>query len=641
MFFFLSCFTVRSESDGVKKLENAVKSLASGAKKAWTGVKSMGQSFGASPGYKYNALVWNDSPVYGTVGIEDIVQVMEMDFGSSWHTTGLVAPFTNTGSKFYEQPLYLQVHLAIDPKQKNNIYGLRSGTAITVGGVSDKKFDIEDNAIESLPVLTPRSIKKDDPNVYFYRFYRDTKSVKGEYLQWGGTQKILGKTKEFLGTFYNSTKRNDIYVKFQKDGKKHAVCLEAGSFNMLQSTQGKTESIRPLKANVNKPEFGFQFYSAASAQESGQNIAYYPLAQEAPAYVYNTEKNEKKPPKYMVGSARPYTFELFDTNGVVNLACHSMVAGRYPLPGTPKKKQVRDLNPVKCNIWVQTADDVEQQMLDAVAKDKTGTLKMNYSQIPYDIPEQIWVTYYTKDSSISQKLKPGVNEIAVVRPRLSEEKVRLFICSLQTTDDQKAQWFLSLLADGTIGMQASHKEVADLTKVKVSDALDKLQPNTYGMVVDSKDQSGVTGTILATDSFMPSGLGSAERFYFVYPTQLQTSVLAGMLPFAGDKQPDFSKKVFSDQLIRWIAMYIKQGEQAVKEEVVSYVQKNGAATIFNNPKAAASSRTIITQVETLLDHFISGKISIKNPPIIRNAGMSYVIVGTQPPGWPKETAKTS
>lgn len=530
-----------------------------------------------------------------------------------------------------------------------------------------------------------------DKNLYFYHAYRDKTGVKGEYLGWGGianpaqegddyakTQNIKdvpGVTTAFAGTFYVSSARKDLFMTFYKDGVTYTVALESGSFNLLQSTEVKkatkteaqdennpfgvdignetaptsqtVESIRPSEKNQFTEKFGFQFYQGDPAKNTTK-IAYIPIASVGPAYVYDTRtpaqalKDATTRPAEVkngaaiqaeVGGPRPYTYELYDAQNKVMLACHSLRVGMAPLPGTPGKEQVRDINPVACHVWVQSADDV----MKATLKEYTDAGKtFSYAQIPYDLSEQKWIAYQTKDSTVVQKLTGSLTEIKVIRPRISEKTARLYICSVATQDDNKAQQFMKRLASGAITLPATHQEVSDITKVDIAATLSKAQANTYGIIVDAKGTgaTGISGALLVTDLFTPSGLGSADRYYYVFPPQLDVSILAGMLPLE-KRMSDADMEAFSKQVVTWIDAYQKQGKDAAVQTVTRYLQQFGAKELFVDQGQGA----LTAQAKKMVENYVTGMVSLSHLPLIRQAGFAYPFLGAVPEGWPKESAK--
>ena len=512
--------------------------------------------------------------------------------------------------------------------------------------------------------LSEAQIEKDTA-LYFYRAYRDTKSVKAEYIQGGGSIDTPAQTVEFAGTFYVSSQQKDLFLTFNKDDKTYTVALESGSFNTLQSTpqppvkenaessgsspisrmrtdnnQEKTEfeSIRPSFEHQFTQKFGFQFYQGDPAK-TARKIAYVPITSIGPAYAYDArtadEVKKNDPIKYAVGPARPYTYELYDTNGTIGLACHSLRIGQAPLPSTPDKREIRDINPIACKVWVQSADFVMQSIEKARAA-FVGPLKpIDYSEIPYDAGRQLWVGYYTKDSVVIQKLVDGVNSFIVLRPRISEKFARLYICSLDTSDEKKAQQFMQRVASGAIGLPATHQEVSDIKKIDIPQTVAQMQPNTFGIIVDTKGDgaTGISGALLVTDAFTPSGLGNGDRYYYVYPPQLNISILAGMLPL--EKDPDLA--AFSQQVVAWIAAYKKQGKQAVADQLTTYIRQFGIKELFVDGKKDAGKLT--EQAQKIIENYLTGKVSLQYPPIIYQAGMSYVILGEQPKNWPAATTK--
>jgi hypothetical protein len=486
---------------------------------------------------------------------------------------------------------------------------------------------------------------ENDESVYFYRVYRDKTGVKSEYLQWGGTVKVPGQTTEFLGTFYVSSKQKDLFLTFYKDGASYTVALEPGSFNLLQSTPGVTESIRPSLANQFTEKFGFQIYQGNPASGGSKNT-YIPISSYGPAYVGDARTKAEysatppAPMKPIVGGPRPYTYELFDVQvqGALGVACHSMREGEYPMPATPNKQEVRDINPIQCHIWLQSVEesmvqktkDYEQNLLDAQKLGKK--IPSLYSEIPVNSSDQMWIAYQTADSSVIQKLTSRITTFKVLRPRLSEKLARMYICSVATTDDKKAQQFMQRLASQVITLPASHQEVTEITPATVAQAIAKMQPNTYGIITDTTGNgaTGLSAHLLATDIFLPNGLGSSDRYYYIYPPSLLVGNLAGMLPLekpiSGD---DFG--AFSRQVATWITSYISTGKDAAIQAVTSYLQQFGAKELFVDQTATGNQRVLTAQGKKFVESFVTGAISIAHPPLVWKAGLSYPIVQNTPP----------
>jgi hypothetical protein len=587
---------------------NSTKNVSDGASGF---LKGMGQSVGiVTADYHYSYQVWNDTPVFLLVGQQRVVPAMGVNIPEDFYNAQMLRGFTNTGSNFLNQQLYLRVVLFADPANKNfNPYFTSPVSDLEKLAPQSGQFQILNKEIYPWA--------KDDDNIYFYRAYSSKSQIKAEYLG------IKTATTDFLASFYNSSSK-DVQLHFAKDGIKYDVTLESLTFNTLQSLAGSGTSIRP---SGNEKRF-FDFKLA------GKTIDQIPILSEGIGNVaYNDATKKYDPAGPML-----YTYEIYDAQPTPKATMQGLSIGNFT---QPTSGLIRDINPVPCLVWYQSAAQL-QKMQASAAKDT------EQDSVYFDAPESFWVAYQTADWSIQKKVDPGtVGKFTIVRPRLSEKQAVLYGVSLQTNDEKKARQFLNRLTTGKLVTPTAYDQ-SGLAGERID--LSVIKPSTNGIIVDNdpKDpaRTGLTGYLLFSDVFFPTGVDSNAVFYYLVPApQLKIDQLVNALylddnSYTKDESGAvvLKKEVFgelSGLIKNWIVAY-KKDSLGVAAQVKNYLMSHGNKEVFVDPAASNQSRALTTQGQRMLEMFLTGPISLKNAPLLRSAGTNYYVygLGSKPDSWP-------
>lgn len=614
-----------------------------GASQFWQGVK---QSFGfVDSAYVYSFRVWNDSPAPVYVAAQSITGILGAQFAGDIKRDMVIGPSFDTGTYFNNQHLYIGVWLCAD---KNNVdyssyknmvekateIGAGIGAGVGMGIASPLTAalgaglgalvggEVTTHALEKYSILEkniPLGVKN-DPNIYHYRAYTHQGDIKAEYLGINTT------TDQFSGMFYNSTSDNNIFLEFAKDEQQYKVTLEAGTFSLLNSTTTVPNSIRPPANKIR----AFTFYQDSSV------IGAIPIGSEGIMSMVYDDKSKNLVP----GAPLVYTYQIYrNKNGQVNLGMQGLAIGNHDQPldlQDSTKSVTRDINPTESHIWIQSAQQA-QKITD------NQMIKKDYSSVPFDSTDIIWLTYKTKDYVLQKKLDIGsVLNFNLIRPTLSEKEAWLYIVSLNTKDDSKAIQFLNRLSDGTIGKDA---RVSTITQFDPKTELGQLLPNTNGVVADTQQGgSGITGIVLLTDVLTPYGVSIGPFYYTIPPAQLRIDQLAqGIInyldptlftaPTSGTVQ-DAMMQDLASLFPQWISGYATNKQNAITQ-VTSYLQTKGVGGLFTNPQASGSGRILNDTGKLILNSIITGPVSLANPPLLRQAGTNWYVfgLGEKPTDW--------
>jgi hypothetical protein len=577
-------------------------------------LKGMGQSVGiVTADYHYSFQVWNDTSKAVLGATKRIVPAMGTTISEDYDYAQLVAAFTNSGQAFANQQLYFTVVLFADPA--NSFAGYLGKASVQ---------DLQNVAGNSSQFqLLTRDIypwQKDDNNMYFYRVYELKGQLKAEYLG------VKTASTDFLGMFYNSSVK-DVGFSFAKGVQEYKVTLEAGTFNSLESTSTLFPPIRPLEGQ--KKDFTFFegkriFYKIPIAQEGIGNVS------------YNENTKSFDPAGPML-----YTYEVFSGSDGLAVTIQGLGIGNFDQPVSGK---LRDINPVQCHVWHQSAAQANVQR----QKDTKKGASIDTSSIPYDAPETFWISYQTKDFIIKQKVEYGkILDFTLIRPQLKEKEAWLYGVTLLTNDEGKAKKFLDRLSAGKIGHGAVYTAAGLIGKQL---DLSNIKANKNGIVSDTDpkdpDHTGVVGYVLFADSFLPTGVDSnAEFYYFVPPPDLRIDQLMNAF-YLDDNAYEKSKdgaivlkdavqKELTDHFISWLRNYAASPD-TVKNEVRQFVLQHGNKALFTKPDLPPAQRTLTPQAEHMMSTILTGPVSIANYPLMRKAGINYYVftLGEKPDNWP-------
>lgn len=606
-------------SDSANDALDNLKGIWDGASKF---VSGMAQSFGYVPSdYVYSFRVWNDSPSFVVGASQAVTKVLGAGFSGKVTDYQKLAPFTNTGEYFSNKHLYFIVWILIDKEDTDyNQYktkiedyakeGAIFGTGALGAGIGAFIGSIETtNALEKYELLQKTiSLKNDNWN--YYRAYTYKGQVQGEFLG------VKTTTNAFTGVFYNSS-NVDVSVKFMKDSITYQLMLESGTFSLLNSTTSNPTSIRP----GNNEQRAFTFY------QDSKVLAAIPIGSEGICNMQLDEATQKLIP----GAPMVYTYEVSQGKNGPEVGIQGLAIGNYDQPLEKSgsiKSVVRDINPMQCHFWYQSADQAKKS-----AKEPSDS-----SQAFFNLPQQVWIFYKTKDYSFQKKVEAGIElDFNLVRPRISEKNAWLYIAALDTTDDNKALSFLNRLADGIIGEDLK-EPVTAISQFNEKTVLDTLQSNTHGVIDDTKG-SGIKGYVLLADKILPRGVGIGPFYYEIKPsvvhlgqmTDLFSSYLNEKL-FA--KITDMNQEV-SEKIVQWITLYPQNG-QTVISQVTDYLQQKGVDLLITN--TSAPTRSLNDQGKKAVTTLVSGPVSIAHYPYQQQAGTNgYVYnLGGTPVGWPSK-----
>ncbi len=572
----------------------------------------------------YSPRIWNDSPGVIFVAKQDLTKVLGAGFSGGLTRQQALWPYTDTGAgdgSWWHEDLNFILWLL---RAKNNGED---------EGYSQYKTKVKDyaakgsvvpgfgSAIGALAgsIVTTEEMEKysffdkklsqshgDPDNWYYYRAYTYQGQLKGEYLG------IKTTTPEFNGVFYNSSKE-PITLEFAKDSQNYKVLLEAGTFSLLNSSSSVTNSIRPPATQ----ERAFTFYQADTV------IAAMPIRAEGICNMQEDATTKKMVP----GAPMVYTYEIADTQQGPQVSLQGLAIGNYDQPfdtTDPQKSVVRDINPMHCHFWYQSAAQAQ-----AAAKS---------DQLYLDIPVPLWIFYKTADYSYQQKVKPeDVIDFSLIRPRLSEKNAWLYVVGIQTTDDTKAVQFLTRLADGVIG-QDLKEPVTAINNFNENMVLVKTLPNTHGLIDDSAG-SGVKGFVLLADNVTPRGVGYGPFYYQINPCIVQLDQLASLLSsylnsslFAS---ADAMNQEINKKITQWVKLY-PTDNKTVASQLTDLLTQKGIDQIITN--TAAPQRTLNEYGKQGVTTLTSGPVSIANIPTLYQAGSNLYVynLGAVPAGWPSK-----
>jgi hypothetical protein len=610
----LCIFCVKADDSADEALGN-LKDVWDGASKFVTG---MAQSFGYVPSdYVYSVRVWNDSP--GDVGVakQEVTKVMGASFSGKVVRSVVLKPYTNTGDWLHEK-LYFVLWLLIDKgntnydeyKTKIEDYaydgtlvfpGFGSAIGALIGSIMTTQ------ALEKWELYSKTISQKDEDNVYYFRAYTDKGTIKGEYLGAKTT------TNDFSGVFYNSSNTN-VSIKFMKDSLTYQALLEPGTFSLLNSTTTNPTSIRP-GANEQR---AFTFY------QDSKVLAAIPISSEGICNMTQDPTTNK----LVAGAPMVCTYEVFQGKNGPAIGIQGLAIGHYNQPfdsNNPTKSVVRDINPMQCHFWYQSADQATKSQKEPSS-----------SQAFFNLPEQVWIFYKTKDYQYQKKVSAGdLIDFTLLRPRLSEKNAWLYVAGLQTTDDKKALNFLNRLADGAIGEDLK-EPVTAISQFNENINLETIQPNNHGVIDDTKG-SGIKGYVLLADKVLPRGVGFGPFYYQIRPLVVQLGQLIDLFGsylnaklFA--KVSDMNQEV-SQKIEQWITMY-PQNNQTVITQVTDYLQQKGVDQLITN--TVSPTRSLNERGKNAVTTLVSGPVSIAHYPYQQQAGTNEYVyyLGAAPDGWP-------
>ncbi len=623
-------------------------------------ISGLAQSFGYCPSsYTYSFQVWNDLPTPLYVAAQSITSIQGAQFRGPIDKGLVICPFQNTQDAFYKRNLcHVGIWLCADT---SNLQGYQAVINKLSPGLSKAaELFTSTEELNKYKIYQRRvDVIKGDTSIYHFRTYIHKGQPRGEFLGPSLTSGPYGSTTDFDGVFYNSSDYS-AQLAFTKNGQSYTITLEPHSFSLLSSDTTVPHSIRPpASSNQQSPPcteqaqrtFDFIF---------GKTTVRIPIAPEGLGHLYTDQSTQATT---IVPAT--YTYEVYDSgSGKLNVGMQGISIGNYDQPGVdfndaknafltsqpytyPLIKRVRDTNPVRCSVWYQSAQQARTSQNTDPAQTPT--------QIPYDVPEQVWISYSSHDYSFQQKIAPGsITNFTLIRPQLSEAQARLYIVSLATTNDTQAQRFIKRLHTGVIGKEAVATTITNPLALPTT-ILTQLAPNTNGIIRDTVgvDASGIQGTVLFTDIFLPYGLDEGPYYYGIPAASLNldASFMSSITSYLAPSKPapDIQK------VLTWITTYAKNQSviatygitrqnyttdalvtklMGILPDLTLYLQENGSPILFTNPTASGTARIFNTQGKQALYTILFGALSVSNPPLLRQAGNNYYVLGGKPAGWP-------
>jgi len=566
-------------------------------------VKGVGESFGYCPDeFKYTMVVYNDSfePVH--VDLRNVVSVQGVKFKSTSKKKQTIQP---DGSHTFNKE-----HLC---------HGIVEMSAASNDDMLNHKFDVV----------------KDDKKTYYYHGFSLHGKSEGEFMgpTWYGGPYTT--SAEFNGVLFNNTD-TDISVSFPFDKKTYKVTLEKGSFNVLSTDE--TNSIR----NETVATFDFTWKGG----DKKRSIPSLGLANKF------TDPNTKKSKVVPIA----YTYEVSGSGGKYVVNVQGFNIGNYNQVGikdqaatTPPDtlEPIRDITPIECEIWYQSAD---QAAAGVTGKQKEEQF-INYFG-------QLWCVYRSNDQTVMQQLKPGdVTDLVLIRPQVSEGKKHLFVFAIDTADTKKAQSYLTNVTKDT-------SWVTDITK---GTAIDPTQPPATfltqtklpnGLVKDKT--TGISGTLLLIDTFIPDGGGVQKKHYY----QIKPSVLLAGNMFLGSMLSNLAitkentkeslTTALKKQLPAWLATF-DTNKDTLKDKTINitnltaskdileklvpafttFLKTYGQSSLFTDTQATGTQREFNTKGLRALYLSLLGPISFSRPPLLMQAGANIYLGtgGKKPDGW--------
>jgi hypothetical protein len=619
LFMMLSfAFYVHAQdaSNSADQALSNLKGMWDGASKFVTG---MAQSFGYVPSnYVYSFRVWNDSPGDVVAASQEVTKVLGAGFSGRVSDYLRLLPFTNSHEHFSAKKLYFIVWILGDKDTIN--YGqyetkikdyaikgaeyslgpLGAGLGAFIGSIETTE------ALEKWKLYSKTISQPDEKNIYYYRAYTHKGQIQGEYLG------IKTTTQEFTGVFYNSS-NTDVSVKFMKDAITYQAMLESETFSLLNSTTDNPFSIRPEK----NEQRAFTFYQGNTV------LAAIPISAEG---ICNMQEDPATQ-KMVAGAPMVYTYEVSNGQSGPEVSMQGLAVGHYDQPfdqADLTKEVVRDINPMRCHFWYQSAEQAQ-------ASEKQA----DTTQVPFTMTEDVWIFYKTKDFTYQKKVDAGaVIDFALLRPRISEKDSWLYIAALKTTDDKKALSFLNRLADGVIG-QDLKEPVSSISQFNENTVLTTMQSNSHGKIDDTKG-SGIQGYVLLADKILPRGVGIGPFYYQIKPTMVHLGQLTELIssylnPKLFTTVSDMNQEV-THKVEQWIKLY-PQNNQTVISQVTDYLQQKGVDQIIT---VASSARTLNAQGNKAVQTLVSGPVSIAHYPHQQQAGTNKYVyyLGATPTDWP-------
>ncbi len=592
IYIFLLLFIFNSElkssfSSSLSSFTSTMSGIGNGFKNFGEG---MAQSFGMSPpGYHYSFEVFNNT-IADTVSVQcnDLDKIQGVVFegsGTSGSTVSALLPGQSTGSNFSNIGLYLEVEI----------------------GFGNGKGSFTDDLVNAMPTYADATNGLSNPTFY-YNVYTKVDTLSGVRQVVGpAVEKIgqsgpnantasnpasngsyVGFTSDFNALIYNGVNQQNTIVFSCSDPtapigtpiKKYTVTLDPNSFNFL--TSDSTHAFR-LATGVSTLVFSSAGTLPMSTTQNTvylnpQGLATASWSSTANAVVTNSVGNGAMRCNYEIisNNATSPVLEViqtgFNPGNYLVASTSSGSAGAWSI--IPVSKQTRDLSPVRCFIWNQSAAQYVAQLAaqggiigNATTEVSTSGSTGSATGAPFvsfdPVNRSLWFIYYapgwltasSPDGVVLGQIPTGqAVSFSFIRPPLNYKctlspaeaalctipaptttpstimplttslisAARLSIVSLDTTNPTTAQQFLRNLASEKIKFipfipPTPPATVPTMSYAQQSSLLS--QPLTNNLTYLTDPDSGVTGILLASDVFSSYEGSSGPFYYTIYPPQ--------------------------------------------------------------------------------------------------------------------------
>lgn len=599
--------------------------------------EGMAESFGMNPpGYNYSFRVLNFTNKNVTVEAERIKSFQGMFFYKGSIKTVTLSPGGDTGATgFNDIGLYLKVKLSYD-----------------------------NNLVYSNQIINLNPEYKKDGIVYFYNVCYANGGWNGEFLGPDTTTST-----EFQASIYNSINSTQT-ITFPFAGDSFTVSLDPNSFNILQDDINIPHCIRNSAGNRildfgkagNMPIMAQGLAVGTNQDGTWKNVS----AQQIHYKIIGSENN----PEAVVQGYSPGNFDQITNT------------------------RLRSIAPVWCLIWNKSSEQMSPS---------SGNLSFypeGYSEwVAYKADGWSSKQYGIKDTLIAQLPRGNALQFLLIRPMIDQpvklspsellqtenltvskkfakentldtlgvklspvdiytavpqlaptvSKAPLYIVSINTTDQTKAQQFLTNLLDGKLTVpQGPAAVTVDLTPEQEAQLLSQPFLNGPSAIVDP--ESGVSGYLLASDIFTPYGslqnsTLTGPYYYTVSPPTISTNQLYNYITLQSSGylntdaySSEAEQTKIQTTLNGWITTAftypLKNGKMdktgiitQLRDSVTQFLQTYGSDILFKVVNGQPDRKTpTFSQVGNItINQILGGPQGIVNTPIQWVSGMNNSI----------------
>jgi len=253
-----------------------------------------------------------------------------------------------------------------------------------------------------------------------------------------------------------------------------------------------------------------------------------------------------------------------------------------------------------------------------------STDKISNGVVMGQVPLGQAVSFYIVRPSVNFKPNPPLNSDETKTG--IKTAARLYVVSLNTTDQNTAQKFLTNLASGKISFpQYTPPTNAPLTDQEKAALLTQPLPTTLAQVTDA--DSGVNGILLTSDIFSPYGGGKGPFYYTVTSPQAYTQTVVSAVQVACNPdlfQSDSQQSDFVDLVASWFTL--SQTDMTTAQKTIkTYLQTNGRDFMFAPGSTPGSlDKTTFTPNGNLsYQKIINGPGGLIKPPLLWIGGTNH------------------